>query len=114
MLYWAQSQRRGRGMLAKVHSKLLLGGVCLLSAVLATGQLIDEKTKPDEKAKQEAKQAESKTADDARVSIVPRTKHSDAADKDKEDNDRRSNIRIDTTLVQIPVSVTDPLNRFVT
>ena len=26
----------------------------------------------------------------------------------------RSNIRVDTTLVQIPVTVTDPLNRFVT
>ena len=30
------------------------------------------------------------------------------------DADRRANIRIDTTLVQINVTVTDPLNRFVT
>lgn len=32
----------------------------------------------------------------------------------KEEDSRRANIRIDTSLVLIPVTVTDPLNRFVT
>jgi Ca-activated chloride channel family protein len=43
------------------------------------------------------------------VTIQPRAK----PDK-KEGTSPRSNIRVDTTLVQIPVTVTDPLNRFVT
>lgn len=51
--------------------------------------------------------------DDPKVNIEPRSK---AGDKAKEAVlERRSgNIRIDTTLVQINVTVTDPLNRFVT
>src|SRR5580698_5063789 len=44
--------------------------------------------------------------------IVPRVKKSaDAADSV---TDRRANIRIDTNLVLIPVTVTDPLGKFVT
>ncbi len=47
------------------------------------------------------------------VSITPRT-----STKSPEPNetvvDRRANIRVDTTLVLIPVSVTDPMSRFVT
>ncbi len=45
-----------------------------------------------------------------KVSIEPRTK---AAGPDDQ-RGARPNIRVDTTLVLIPVSVTDPLNRFVT
>jgi len=45
-----------------------------------------------------------------RVEIVPRPRTPAAATV----NTPRSNIRVDTTLVLIPVTVTDPLNRFVT
>src|SRR4051794_206530 len=44
-----------------------------------------------------------------KVSIEPRAKP-----KTGEGAAPRSNIRVDTTMVQIPVTVTDPLNRFVT
>ncbi len=45
-----------------------------------------------------------------RVEIVPRPRTPAAATVDTP----RANIRVDTTLVLIPVTVTDPLNRFVT
>jgi Ca-activated chloride channel homolog len=48
-------------------------------------------------------------ADQEKVQIQPRSKP-----KTGETAGPRSNIRVDTTLVQIPVTVTDPLNRFVT
>ena len=44
-----------------------------------------------------------------KVTIEPRAKPTQAAPASP-----RANIRIDTTVVQIPVTVTDPLNRFVT
>lgn len=44
------------------------------------------------------------------VSIKPRLKSTDTSEARRP----RSNIRVDTTLVLIPVTVTDPLNRFVT
>ena len=47
--------------------------------------------------------------DQGKVTIEPRAKPTAAAPASP-----RSNIRIDTTVVQIPVTVTDPLNRFVT
>jgi len=47
--------------------------------------------------------------DQQKVTIEPRAKPTPAAPASP-----RSNIRIDTTVVQIPVTVTDPLNRFVT
>jgi len=50
-------------------------------------------------------------AGDPRVSIEPRTK---AAAPEDNFVTRKANIRIDTTLVLIPVAVMDPLNRFVT
>jgi len=46
---------------------------------------------------------------DSKVEIIPRAKRSDA----KQDVPR-SDIRVQSTLVLIPVTVTDPLNRFVT
>jgi VWFA-related protein len=49
--------------------------------------------------------------DPPRVNIEPRSK---AGDKDKESAGPRANIRIETLVVQIPVTVTDQLNRFVT
>jgi len=64
-----------------------------------------------------AQEADSRP-DDTKVTITPRAKPSDK-DKDKDSKQadllrRNASIRIDTTLVQIPVTVTDPLNRFVT
>lgn len=50
-------------------------------------------------------------ADQEKVQIQPRAK---PPGKNTQGNLPRSNIRVDTTLVQIPVTVTDPLNRFVT
>src|SRR6185369_12545416 len=50
---------------------------------------------------------------DPKVSITPRTR-TPAADTNETITDRRSDIRVDTTLVLIPVSVTDPMSRFVT
>ncbi len=51
--------------------------------------------------------------DNAKVSIEPRTKPS--ADKQPDTlEERHRSIRIDSTLVQVNVTVTDPLNRFVT
>ena len=47
------------------------------------------------------------------VNITPRTR-TPVADANESITDRRSDIRVDTTLVLIPVSVTDPLSRFVT
>lgn len=56
--------------------------------------------------------------DEVNVTIAPRAKPSGRdTDKDPKQADllrRNASIRIDTTLVQIPVTVTDPLNRFVT
>jgi len=53
-------------------------------------------------------------ADDGKVSITPRVKPSDKDLKTAELETRSDRIRVDTTLVQINVTVTDPLNRFVT
>src|SRR5271155_703803 len=46
------------------------------------------------------------------VSITPRVKSK--ADEPQSVIDRHANIRIDTTLVLVPVAVNDPLGRFVT
>src|SRR4051794_38929662 len=47
------------------------------------------------------------------VNIKPRVRGK-AAETKEPSEERRSNIRIDTTLVLIPVAVTDPMGRFVT
>jgi Ca-activated chloride channel family protein len=47
------------------------------------------------------------------VSITPRPR-TPVVDPNESITDRRSDIRVDTTLVLIPVSVTDPMSRFVT
>src|ERR1700686_3106023 len=47
--------------------------------------------------------------DDSKVEIIPRAKRGEAAP-----DLPRSDIRVQSTLVLIPVTVTDPLNRFVT
>jgi Ca-activated chloride channel homolog len=57
-----------------------------------------------------AQTAPGKQGPEPRVTIEPRVKTREAA----EGSGPRSNLRVDTTLVLIPVTVTDPLNRFVT
>ena len=47
------------------------------------------------------------------IDIKPRVKGAAAAPVETS-IDRKANIRVDTTLVQIPVAVTDPMSRFVT
>ena len=47
--------------------------------------------------------------DDSKVEITPRAKKGG-----RHQDTRRGNIRVESTLVLIPVTVTDPLNRFVT
>ena len=56
---------------------------------------------------------QARSADDAKVAITPRGKPSDKL-KAPELETRSDRLRVDTTLVQINVTVTDPLNRFVT
>jgi Ca-activated chloride channel family protein len=55
---------------------------------------------------------QARSADDPAVAITPRVKTS--AKDPKPVEVRSDRIRVDTTLVQINVTVTDPLNRFVT
>src|SRR3954468_4448157 len=64
---------------------------------------------------QSASQAPPTPADTVqpKVSITPRTRAT-APDTNESITDRRADIRVDTTLVLIPVSVTDPMSRFVT
>ena len=45
-----------------------------------------------------------------RVEITPRAR----AESARAESDRRANLRVDTTLISIPVAVTDPQSRFVT
>src|SRR5229473_1143827 len=52
--------------------------------------------------------------DDAKVSIETRAKPQVKKQADAFAERRQGSIRIDTTLVQVNVTVTDPLNRFVT
>jgi Ca-activated chloride channel homolog len=90
-------------MTVRSSSKFLLSGLCVLVMCAPAGRS-QETPKSDPKPAQVS-------SPDARVSITPRTKGGTAA---PEESDRRSNIRVDSTLVLIPVSVTDPMNRFVT
>lgn len=48
------------------------------------------------------------------VDIKPRVKNAAAAPAAETAIDHRANIRVDTTMVLIPVAVTDPMSRFVT
>lgn len=90
--------------MANLQWKCLLVGVCF--ATVALPGFSADKTKPG------ATQAGPESGADARVSIEPRIRTPKGADSGV--LERKSNIRIDSTLVLIPVSVTDPMNRFVT
>ena len=70
-----------------------------VTVLIASAQLASE---PQEKKPESV-------ADNAQVNIVPRIKPTEAAAPLP-----KANIRIDTNIVLIPVTVTDPLNRFVT
>ncbi len=54
------------------------------------------------------------SADDDKVSVASRSKPPDKDTQAAVLEERSGSIRVDTTLVQINVTVTDPLNRFVT
>jgi Ca-activated chloride channel family protein len=90
--------------MAKLPLRSLLFGVCV--GVLVLPGLSEDKPKADP-----SKAAASSTSDSP-VNIEPRLRTPKSIDS--EALDRRSNIRVDSTLVLIPVSVTDPMNRFVT
>ena len=80
----------GGNMRLRSHRKLLvLGGLSILLAAVAPGG--------------------EKGASDPKVAIEPRAKPAAPGAAGP-----RANIRVDSTLVLIPVTVTDPLNRFVT
>src|SRR4051794_25912684 len=89
-------------MVVKSVLLYLLSGLLLLSAVLASGadERDDKKNKPPV------------PAPEPRVTIEPRVKPS----KEPEDpaTRRETSIRVETQLVLINVTVTDPMNRFVT
>ncbi|HZT38755.1 MAG TPA: VWA domain-containing protein [Bryobacteraceae bacterium] len=84
--------------MATPHWKWLLLGVCVL-AIAPSGFSEDVKPK-------------SAPADQPQIDITPRIKRQSREQPAPEE--RKSNIRVDTTLVLVPVSVTDPMNRFVT
>src|SRR5690242_5883777 len=97
-------------MLADRSRTCLSLGVCAALLLAASGlRASDESTKKTEEPK-----AQQPTGPDPRVSIEPRLKTKPAESEANAEEERRSNIRIDTTLVLVPVSVTDPMNRFVT
>ncbi len=91
-------------MVASNPFKFFVSSACLL-AVWAMAGFSQEGPKPDPKPPQ--------GGGDQRVTITPRVKPA-APGVEGAEPDRRSNIRVDSTLVLIPVSVTDPMNRFVT
>lgn len=87
-------------MVVKACPRCLLTGIVIFAALLLSSAFAGEKGQKDQKP-----------VSDPKVNIVPRVKP--PADSDIF-TDRRANIRVDSTLVLIPVSVTDPMNRFVT
>ena len=95
-------------MAVRFPSMFLVSGVCLTLVALAGFSQVSPK---QEKPQADPKPAQSTS--DPRVQITPRVKPSQP-NAVADETDRRSSIRIDSTLVLIPVSVTDPMNRFVT
>ncbi|MCS7025679.1 MAG: VWA domain-containing protein [Bryobacteraceae bacterium] len=81
-----------------------------VSLLLASVVLAVSGSLAEEKVKSPADQAQ--TGPQPKVAIEPRTKKGQEAPSPQQG--RAANIRVDSTLVLIPVTVTDPLNRFVT
>jgi len=67
-----------------------------------------------EKAPKPPEQTTGPTKSSTRDAVAPRKKAATASAEDKELSSRPPSIRVDTNLVLINVTVTDPLNRFVT
>jgi Ca-activated chloride channel homolog len=86
-----------------MRSRFALGLTTFLVAVLTAAAFAADDKKPDNQQQ----------GDGQGPNIVPRTK-SKVPDAAESVLDRRSNIRVDTTMVLIPVAVTDPIGRFVT
>jgi VWFA-related protein len=84
---------------------IALGAIPLLIWI---GAAADDKDKKDPKNGA----APPAAAEQPNVSITPRSRT--AANPSETALDRRPDLRIDTTLVQIPVTVTDPVGRYVT
>jgi Ca-activated chloride channel homolog len=75
----------------------------------------DKDKKPEGLKPTESRTMGTVTPTDARPNIEPRVRPKPGSGPDPEDpGERRSNIRVDSTLVLIPVSVMDPMNRSVT
>jgi len=87
------------------------------SVVPAQSTEKDKDKKPSEPALKPAEARQYGTSDpaDVKPNLEPRIRPRPGATGNEEDpGDRRSNIRVDSTLVLIPVSVMDPMNRSVT
>ena len=86
-------------MAVKFPLNFVVAGACLLG-ILVTAGLSEDKPKADPKLP-------TPSVTDPRVTITPRLRT--PANTATEELDRRSSIRVDSTLVLIPVSVTDRL-----
>ena len=89
----------------KQYARQYTAGSLALLVVLAAMTVFAADKKP--------KKAAAILPEEPKVAIEPRVKPSPAAVANEKDS-RQASIRIDTTLVLINVTVTDPLNRFVT
>lgn len=95
----------GRGIPVNLRQLVLL--VTAAGALWITVALAGDKTqKPPEQG--------GPSKGSSRDSVAPRKKAATASAEDKELSGRPATIRVDTNLVLINVTVTDPLNRFVT
>ena len=85
-----------------------------LTLIVSAALLLSQQPAPEKPGDQEKKKPEpaAPAGPAPRVAIEPR--QSTAAPKPRENESRGANIRVDTNLVLINVTVRDPLNRFVT
>lgn len=93
------------------HS-LFLSIILMTGVWLAQGAGAD--TKPDNKTTPQTNTTSDTNDPNARVAIEARPAKTASLDKQSVLEHRAGSIRVDKTLVQINVTVTDPLNRFVT
>ncbi len=96
--------------------KIEVAHFALIVSAVALGMVISSaQTTPTDKPTDKPKTPAEKKVEippPARVNTIPRDGR--PLKSDEADNGKAANIRVDTNLVLIPVSVTDPLNRFVT
>ena len=84
----------------------LAAGLLLLAAGLLAGA--------EDQAKPAAGSSSSSSSSGPRIAIEPRAAKPAPGSSEPSPTDRRANIRVDTTIVQINVTVTTPLNQVVT